>query len=66
MARKSCKAVAVSFIDENGIKHTFCSYQEPKKSERTWPILKSKHSIWTSGAQKSHTGVLGTQSIVAV
>ena len=52
-----------TYIDEAGVKHTIGEYHEPRPSERTWTLLKSKHSLWTQGVQMSHSGALGTYSI---
>ena len=53
----------ISFFDENGVKHTVGEYHAPRAEEKTWTSLKSKHSLWTQGIQRSHTGALGTFSI---
>lgn len=57
------KQQVTTYIDEAGVKHTIGEYHEPRPSERTWPLLKSKHSLWTQGVQRSHSGALGTYSI---
>ena len=35
-----------TYIDADGVKHTIGEYHEPRPSERTWPLNKSKHTVW--------------------
>jgi hypothetical protein len=59
MARKSKDVV--TYID--GVKFTECAYRGPKKGQGTFPIDKSKYTVWTQTVSKytrGTNGVLGT------
>ena len=55
---------AITYIDEAGVEHTIDEYYEPRSSERTWPLNKSKHTIWAQGKSNYTHGVRGTLSTV--
>ena len=59
MARKSKDVV--TYID--GVKFTQCAYRGPKKGQETFPLDKSKYTVWTQTVSKytrGTNGVLGT------
>ena len=43
------KPQVTTYIDEAGVKHTIGEYHQPRPGERTWPLSKSKHTIWAQG-----------------
>ena len=49
-----------TYIDEVGVKHTIGEYHEPRPSERTWTLDKSKHAVWTQGKSNCTNGIRGT------
>lgn len=53
-----------TYIDEAGVKHTIGEYHEPRPSERTWPLNKSKHTVWTQGLSNYTRGIRGTLGTV--
>lgn len=53
-----------TYIDEVGVKCTIGEYHEPRPSERTWPLNKSKHTIWAQGKSNYAHGVRGTLGTV--
>jgi hypothetical protein len=59
MARKSKDVV--TYID--GVKFTQCAYRGPKKGQETFPLDKSRYTVWTQTVSKytrGTNGVLGT------
>ena len=50
----------VSYIRADGVKVTVCAPRAPRKSERTWTVDKSKHSVWTQGHIGYVRGTHGT------
>jgi len=47
----------------DGVKVTLCAYRQPRKSERTFDINKSKYTPWAQTVSKyvrGSRGVLGT------
>ena len=59
MARKSKDTVTL--ID--GVKFTQCAYRGPKKGQETFPLDKSKYTVWAQTVSKytrGTRGVLGT------
>jgi hypothetical protein len=59
MARKSKDLV--SYVD--GIKFTQCAYRGPKKGQETFPLDKSRYTVWAQTVSKytrGTRGVLGT------
>lgn len=52
------------YVDENGVKYTIGEYHQPRPSERTWPMNKSKHTTWTQGKSNYTNGVRGTLGTV--
>jgi len=59
MARKSKDTVIV--ID--GVKFTQCAYRGPKKGQETFPLDKSRYTVWAQTVSKytrGTRGVLGT------
>lgn len=53
-----------TYIDEAGVKHTIGEYHEPRPSERTWPLNKSKHTVWAQGVSNYTRGIRGTLGTV--
>ena len=53
-----------AYIDEAGVKHTIGEYHEPRPSERTWPLNKSKHTVWVQGTSNYTRGIRGTLGTV--
>ena len=59
MARKSKDTVTL--ID--GVKFTLCAYRGPKKGQETFPLNKSRYTVWAQTVSKytrGTRGVLGT------
>jgi hypothetical protein len=59
MARKSKDLV--SYVD--GVKFTQCAYRGPKKGQETFPLDKSRYTVWAQTVSKftrGTRGVLGT------
>jgi len=59
MARKSKDLV--SYVD--GVKFTQCAYRGPKKGQETFPLEKSRYTVWAQTVSKftrGTRGVLGT------
>ena len=50
----------VSYIREDGVKVTICAPRMPKKTERTWTVEKSRHSVWAQGRSNYVRGTRGT------
>ena len=50
----------VSFVDDNGVKVVICAPRKARKSERTWTVDKSRHSVWAQGVSNYVRGVRGT------
>ena len=53
-----------TYIDADGVKHTIGEYHEPRPSERTWPLNKSKHTVWAQGLSNYTRGIRGTLGTV--
>lgn len=61
MAKRQKRTVTVTVV--NGIKYTVAGYQEPKDSERTYPVSKSRYTAWHQGVTRFENGsggILGT------
>lgn len=52
------------FVREDGVTVTILAPRSPRKSEVTWPIDKSKHSVWHQGVSNYVRGTRGTQGTV--
>lgn len=65
MARKSKDVV--TYVD--GVKVTRCAYRGPRKGEATFPMDKSRYTVWTQTVSKytrGTNGVLGTVDKIGV
>ena len=58
------KTQVTIYVDETGVKYTIGEYHQPRPSERTWPMNKSKHTTWTQGKSNYAHGVRGTLGTV--
>lgn len=58
------KTQVTIYVDEAGVKRTIGEYHQPRPGERTWPLNKSKHTIWAQGKSNYVHGVRGTLGTV--
>jgi len=59
------KTKLTSYANEDGVKCTIYDYCDPRPSERTWTLDKSKHTVWTQGRLNYTNGIRGTLGTIA-